>query len=258
VITDATSSLSQATITVSQLLKPYPHFIGLTTASLPNGRSHYDSLQVQATRRLSQGLYFGVAYTFSKFMEATSYLNANDAKPSSLISDSDRPQRLVLHGIYDLPFGSGKQFLNSSNPIMRRLVGGWQINWVVTYQKMQALSFSGAERIRKSDDNPKMIDQWFDVRQFVPQEPFTLRTLSSLVADLRAAGLKKWDLTLMKKIPLTESVNFDFRAEFYNAWNTPHFGAPNTTVTSANFGRITGTLSGGGPREIQLAARISF
>lgn len=62
----------------------------------------------------------------------------------------------------------------------------------------------------------------------------------------------------MIRIPLSERAVLDFRAEFYNAWNTTHFGAPNTTVTSANFGRINGTLEGGGPREIQLAARISF
>jgi len=258
VITDPTSSLSQPTITVSQLLKPFPQFIGLTRASLPLGRSHYDSLQLQVTKRLSSGLYFGAAYTVSKFMEATSYLNANDAKPSSVISDSDRPQRLALHGIYELPLGAGKPFLNSPNPWVRRLAGGWQLNWVITYQSMQALSFSGAERIRRSDRNPRTIDEWFDVSQFVPQEPFTLRRLSSLVADLRAAGLKKWDLTVMKKIPVTERVHMDFRAEFYNAWNTTHLGAPNTTVTNANFGRITGTLAGGGPREIQLAMRISF
>jgi hypothetical protein len=148
--------------------------------------------------------------------------------------------------------------LNSTNPVVRHVAGGWQLNWVITYQSMQALAFSGAERIRKSDNNPHTIDQWFDVTQFVVQEPFTLRALSSLVPDLRAAGLKKWDLTVMKKVRLTERVDMDFRAEFYNAWNTTHFGAPNTTVTSASFGHITGTLAGGGPREIQLAMRLSF
>jgi hypothetical protein len=85
-----------------------------------------------------------------------------------------------------------------------------------------------------------------------------LRHTSSRIADLRAPGLKKWDLTLMKNIRVTERVNVDFRAELYNAWNTTHFGAPNTTVTNASFGRITSILAGGEPREIQLALRVSF
>ena len=257
VITDSTSALSQATTTVSQLLRPYPHFLGLTRSALPLGRSHYDSMQVNVTKRMRSGLYWGVAYTFSKYIEGISYLNANDAKPERVISDADRPHRFVTHGIWDLPIGRGRT-LDPGNALFSRLLGGWQFNWVVTYQTMQALAFSGAERVTKSSGNPRTIDQWFDATQFVPQEPFTLRHTSSRIADLRAPGLKKWDLTLMKKIPVTERVNVDFRAEFYNAWNTTHFGAPNTTVTNASFGRITSILAGGEPREIQLALRVSF
>ncbi|MBI3696941.1 MAG: TonB-dependent receptor [Acidobacteria bacterium] len=256
VITDRTSTLSQPTVTVQQLLRPYPQFVGLTQAVLPLGRSHYDSFQLLVSRRMSHGLYFGAAYTLSKFLEATSYLNANDAKPERVISDADRPQRLVLHGIYELPFGPGKALLNGANPALRRIAGGWQMNWVVTFQSMAPLSFSNAERPRHSDNNPHTVDQWFDVTQFVPQEPFTLRALSSRVADLRAPGIKKWDLTLMKAVPIRERVAMRLQAEFYNAFNTTHFGTPNTTVTNASFGRITGTLLGS--REIQLAARITF
>ncbi len=258
VVTDRTSALSQPTITVSQLLRPYPHFLGLTQSTLPFGRAHYDSLQVNVVRRMSHGLYFGAAYTASKFMEATSYLNANDAKPERVISDSDRPQRLALHGIYNLPFGRGQRWLGWAHPVLHRIAGGWQLNWVVTLQSMAALSFGSAEHVRRSDNNPRTIIQWFDVAQFVPPEPFTLRRTSTRIADLRSDGIKKWDITVVKKIPVNERVSLDFRAELYNAWNTTMFGTPNTTVTSASFGRVTGTLAGGGPREIQLAARVNF
>jgi hypothetical protein len=70
--------------------------------------------------------------------------------------------------------------------------------------------------------------------------------------------MKKWDVTLSKKFRISEGVSFGLRAEFYNAWNTTMFGNPNTTVTNASFGRVTGTLAGGGPRNIQLAGRLSF
>src|SRR5262245_58945342 len=75
VITDTTSSLSQPTITVSQLLRPFPQYTGLTEVALPYGRSNYNSLQVQVSKRFAKGLTFGAAYTFSKYMEAISYLN---------------------------------------------------------------------------------------------------------------------------------------------------------------------------------------
>jgi hypothetical protein len=204
---------------------------------------------------MSNGLTFGASYTASKLLEATSYLNNNDAAPERVISDSDRPQRLVLYGIYELPFGQGKTLFNT-NRVAKALAGGWQFNWVITYQSMTALAFSGSERIRRSDNNPKNVDRWFDVTQFVPQEPFTLRQTSSRIADLRQQGIRRWDCTVMKKTKLSEGVTMQLQGEFYNMLNTTHLGTPNTTVTNANFGRITGTFLG--PREIQVAMRLSF
>jgi hypothetical protein len=257
VITDATSALSQPTVAVSQLLKPYPQFLGLTLDYVPYGRSHYNSFQLQIDKRTSHGLNFGASYTVSKFMEATAYLNANDARPSSAISSADRPQRLTLYGVYELPMGPGNPFLNTRNPVLRRVVGGWQVHWIITFQSMSPLSFpSGVQRLFKSDKNPHTFTQWFDVTQFAPQEPFTLRTLSLQVADLRSPGMQKWDLTAMKRIPVTERLQMTIQAAFYNAWNSTILGTPNLTVTSSSFGRITSTFLG--PREIQLASRISW
>src|SRR6185503_14060827 len=142
VITNPTSALSLPTTTVSQLLRPFPQFTGFTESTLPFGRSHYDSLQINVGKRMSHGLNFGGAYTLSKFFEATSWLNANDAKPEKVISDSDRPQRFVVYGIYELPVGRGKRLLGSSPRIVDYVRGGWQINWIGTYQSSAPLSFS--------------------------------------------------------------------------------------------------------------------
>jgi hypothetical protein len=59
----------------------------------------------------------------------------------------------------------------------------------------------------------------------------------------------------VKSVPITERARLNLRAEFYNAFNTTQFGSPNTTVTSASFGRVT---SASNSRVIQLAGRISF
>ena len=256
VITDSTSALSQSTTTVLQLLRPYPQYTGVTETDLPFGRSWYHSLQFELNKRMSNGLYFGVSYTNSKMMEATSYLNANAAKPERVISDSDRPQRLVLHGLYELPFGPGRKFVASSNPVIRRVVANWQVNWVVTFQSGAALAFSSAERLFRSDKNPHTVDQYFDKSQFVPQQPFTLRVSSSRTVDLRAPGINKWDITAQKSVRVREGMSFKLAAEFYNAFNHTNLGTPNTTVTSSSFGRITGTFLG--PREIQVSGRFLF
>jgi hypothetical protein len=82
----------QPTITVSQLLRPLPQYIGVTEAVLPLGTSHYDSLQMQLNKRMARGL-----------------------TPEEVISNSDRPHRVVLHGLYELPFGEGKPWLSETN-----------------------------------------------------------------------------------------------------------------------------------------------
>jgi hypothetical protein len=256
VITDPTSALSQSTITVSQLLKPFPQYTGTTLSSLPFGRSDYHSLQVEVSKRMSKGLYFGVAYTLSKFMEAMSYLNPNDARPEHVISDADRPQRLVFHGLYELPFGPGRKFVSTSNPVIKRLVAAWQVNWVATFNSGAPLAFSSAERIPVSSRNSFTVDQYFDTTQFVPMQPFTLRAFSSRTTDLRAPGINKWDITVQKSVMVREGVSIKIQGEFYDAFNRTHFGTPNTKVTSTSFGRITSTFLG--PREIQLSARVSF
>jgi hypothetical protein len=207
---------------------------------------------------MSHGLNFGGAYTLSKFFEGTSWLNPNDPKPEKVISDSDRPQRLVVYGIYELPFGRGRRLLGNTNRIVDYVLGGWQINWIGTYQSSAPLSFANAERVRRSENNPHTLVEWFDTKQFIPREPFTLARTSSRIADLRGDGMKKWDVTLAKKFSITERVKFGFRAELYNAWNTTMFGNPNTNVTNQSFGRVTGTLAGGGPRNIQLSGRLEF
>jgi hypothetical protein len=258
VITNPTSALALPTIAVSQLLRPFPHFTGFTESTLPYGRAHYDSLQINVGRRMSHGLQFGAGYTASKFLESTSWLNPNDAKPEKVISDSDRPQRFVIYGIYELPFGRNKKFFTNAHRIVDFAFGGWQLSWIGTYQSSAPLGFAAAERVSRSSNNPHTLLQWFDVSQFVQREPFQLARTSSRIADLRGDGMKKWDATLSKRFAITESVRFGFRAEFYNVLNTTMFGNPNTTITSASFGRVTGTLAGGGSRNVQLSGRVEF
>jgi hypothetical protein len=257
VITDPTTSLSQPTITVSQLLRPFPQFLGVTETPLPFGRSHYNAFQLQLNKRLSHGLYFGVSYAFSKYLESVAYLNPNDARPSQVIANVDHPSRVILNGAYELPFGRGRAFL-SEKKVFRDVLGGWQAEWITTLQSGAPLPFSAGSTIRlfKSSHNPRTVNQWFDITQFAPQPPFTLNTLSIQSADLRAPGINLWNMTAMKKIRTTERIEFQLRGEFYNAFNKAQFSPPNTSVTSPTFGVITSDAIS--PRNIQLSARVSW
>jgi hypothetical protein len=89
---------------------------------------------------------------------------------------------------------------------MKRVFGGWQINAIATFQSGPALAFLGADRVSDTNADPRTIDQWFDKTQFAPQLAFTLKTLSSRVADIRGPDINKVDTTLMKRIAITERV----------------------------------------------------
>ena len=72
---------------------------------------------------------------------------------------------------------------------------------------------------------------------------------------LRIPGLKTFDLNISRSQPIGERMNIQFRAELFNAFNTPQFGAPQGSVTATNFGAITGASNS---RVIQLGLRLSF
>ncbi len=70
--------------------------------------------------------------------------------------------------------------------------------------------------------------------------------------------LSNYDFSLFRTFPVAERLKLEFRAEFYNLTNTPHFSNPSGNVSSASFGVITGTLSGYGNRQTQMALRLRF
>ena len=258
VITNSTSSLSQSTIPLSQLLLPFPQYTGVTQSALPLGRSHYNSLQIMAHKKFSENLTLSAAITWSKYLNNVSYHNMDDATPESVVSSSDRPHNFVVSGLYELPFGPGKRFLNGKGRLTSRLVGGWQIATIGTYTSGSPLGFSSAERTSASSNNPHSVLAWFDTTQFTPQAPFTLQHTSSLISNLRGPGLGMWDVTLVKSTAITERVKFRLEAQAFNFLNTPFFANPNTSVTSTSFGQITGLYSGSASRNVQVSARVSF
>jgi len=96
----------------------------------------------------------------------------------------------------------------------------------------------------------------FNKQAFTVQPPFTMKTLSARIADVRLPGLNNWDAALLKDFPVKERIKIQFRAEFFNAFNHVMFGAPDLNLTGANFGRITTQQNIS--REIQFGLKILY
>lgn len=267
------TQLNSTTVTRSQMLRPYSQFLGITEVARSVGSSWYNSFQLRIEKRFSHGFHMLGSYTLSKSIEQISYL-ANQAdwhEFDRVLTAVDAPHRLIVSGGWHLPwFSSGPGW-------QKQLLGGWQISGIMTAQSGQPIATPGnavSSGLNPKLDNPTR-ETWFNpctlnvagARQncrtpdqpvaFYVQPPFTLRTLGARFPNIRNARPTYFDLSIFKSFPITERVNLQFRAEAFNALNTPWFGNPNTTISSAAFG-VVSPAQANDPRNIQLALRLSF
>ena len=191
-------------------------------------------------------------------MQETGFLNFGQPL-ERVIAPIDRPHRLVVSGSWEVPVGKERRFGSSLPRALDYVVGGWELSWIGTFASGQPVGgWSGAVVTRPLQHVERTIDKWFDTGAFAPQPPFTLRTLSSNLSAVRLDGTKNVDLTLAKKFPLPwrEGMNFELQGQFFNLFNTPQFGAPNTSVTSPAFGTVTSQVNS--PRWVQVALKVNF
>ncbi len=259
------ASVYGTNISRANLLRPYPEFSNVNQTD-PVGFSFYNSLQVTAQKRWSQGYTLNLAYTWAKSMDAMSYLNATDPRPYYDISNFDRSQRVVVSGVWELPFGHGRQFGASMPKALDLIAGGWQLNGMVTHQSGPPLGFGNIifngdiHNINLPGDQ-RGVEQWFNVNAgFVKsssqQLANNIRTFPFRFSGIRGDGQNMTNLSAIKTFSIRERVQFQFRAEAYNALNHPNFNNPNMTVTSGAFGTITS--QDGGPRSFQLSGKLRF
>src|SRR5436305_450331 len=172
---------------LADLLRPYPQF-GDITITDNNGYSWYHALQVRAEKRLSKGWTLNAAYTWSRSMGATGYLNDSDATLYRGLNQYDRPQRIVISGIYELPFGHGRAFAANLPRALDLAVGGWQLNSSLTIQSGPPLSFGDVIFYGSSHNqiallsSARSVSQWFDTSLFErasgKQRQYDIRTIS--------------------------------------------------------------------------------
>lgn len=263
----AITGLAATTISRERLLRPYPHFDSVNTTE-ENGYSWYHSMRLRIDKRFSQGYMLGFDWTWSKYMQATELLNPADVRPVETISDSDRPHRVSISGIYEFPFGQGRRFLSEVHPFWRAILEGWELCGIFVYQTGAPLSwgnvlFTGdVKEILLSSTQPN-VDLWFNPsagfeRDSTKQLESNLRTFPLRYAFIRSDNTSNMDLSLIKKVFNREKKHAEFRAEFLNAFNHPLLPAPNMTPTALTFGRIFASTQANYPRRIQLSLKFVF
>jgi hypothetical protein len=260
----------------AQSRRPYPQFIG-TTLAFSNGSAKYDSLQVQAMRRMG-------AVTFNAHWTWANNLNnmQNTENPYNVLAHwsrfgGDRRHNAVISAMIELPWGQGRRYLSKAPPVVDQIIGGWTlqtISYLATGEYFSP-SFSGADPSgtntvgglpdRVADGNlgsdKRTYNRWFDPLAFAP--PPRGRFGNSGVNILEGQGLNVHHLSMVKRFRLTERFSTTFTSSVSNLFNTSHFNNPRTNITAADPGKFTSVVPDYAPekhtnRRIMMKLRIEW
>jgi hypothetical protein len=281
-----TAFTAQSTRTVGQSLRPYPQYLNVSEEWGPRGIARFNSLQMKLTKRYSNGLTLLAFYTWSKNMtnsdtgpidlgpgEGAIQNPTNRASEVSVSTDGP-PHVFVASGSYELPFGPGKKFL-SQNAALGRVLGGLQIAAYCRYTDGLALAITGGNGISALGypniranyvggdpykvTDPRSFDPARDLylnsAAFVTPSTFALGNTARLLDWVRGFSGKSESLSLAKRIPIKERLKAVVRADATNPFNFVRWNNPTTSITSSNFGKVTGAAGG---RTIQLNATVEF
>ena len=277
-----------------QLDRPFPQYQNLRFNGFGCCDSYYHSLQATVTKRFAGGGTLLAAYTNAKLLSNTDTLTSwleggtsggvgaiqdwNNLKGEKSLSSQDVSQRLVISYVLDLPFGKGKRYFGGVSGVGSKLVSGWGVDGVTTFQrgfpvKIQYGQGNSLTALGVTNGNlrPNVVSGchkdvsgspvsklsgWFNKSCFVAPPAWGFGNEARVDPTLRQQGINNFDFAVFKKTNITESANIEFRTEFFNIFNHPQFGPPNGTLTSPNFGVVTSTINN--PRLIQFALKFAF
>jgi hypothetical protein len=261
-------------------LRPYKGY-GAIRISENAGYSKYNSLQVSADRRYTNGLKVGAAYTLGHSEDNGSdkrniLWNTYDDTIYWGPSNFDRTHVLSVYYIYDLPFW------REGGSVLKSALGGWQISGATFMRSGTPFSITRTNDIAGVGEgsNGQPVDLVGDVNANTNGK-FSGGVVSGVATDenfafnpaafanpaagtfgnaprnlLRNPGDQQWDIALFKNFALGGPRKIQFRAEIFNFPNHPNLNGPNGDITNPNFGRSTS--KDGNRRDVQLALRFLF
>ena len=246
--------------------------------------SSYNSLQVTANKRLSRGLSFLAAYTWSKTIDDGSFptgrrairvgtlaQDQNNLRAERGLSNYDARHRFVVSYLWEIPI------FRAQKGLVGHLLGGWQINGITTLQSGRPFviqdssdpNFDGVASDRPDViHNPNLpadestVDHFFDAGAFVRVPAGTNRFGNAGRNIVIGPDYKNFDLSLIKHFGLWEKARGEFRWEVFDLFNHPNFdnpggGAPANDIASPVFGRLQSTIPNS-QRIMQFALKLNF
>jgi hypothetical protein len=251
--------------------------------------SNYQSLQTTYQHQFKNNLVVLANYTYGKCMSndngksglgggyRAEWLPGFGTGPDYSLCTGDAAHLIHASGEYRLPFGRGERFAGSTNRLVDAVIGGWQFNYIFTYQSGQPINIGcpvattsvfgcNANKVPGADPyaGPHNATQWLNRAAFAAPPAATavgqtdFSPLGGKPYQVRGPGFYNLDSSLFKVFTLEKNTSLEFRAEFFNTFNNLQLGNPGqlNINTPASFSAITGTRNG--PRVGQLALKLNF
>jgi len=252
------------------------------------GSSNYNALLLTLRKRLTAGLQFDFNYTLGHSIDNLSTVtntvigglvcDVRNLRVCRGNSDFDVKHAISANGVYDLPFGKGRQFGSHVSGWVNQIIGGWQFGAIATFHTGFAFSTStdafpvnffvnspailtgssGAIKTNIHTDSTGKIQLFADPTAAQAAFSFTNGGQVGSRNTLRGPGYWNFDTSVSKSfnLPWSESHKLQFRWESYNAFNHTTFADPSADKNGGTFGQITATA--GGNRVMQFALRYDF
>jgi hypothetical protein len=198
-------------------------------------------------------------------------------KKDYALCDTDSTHVVHLSGTYKLPIGRGTPVLGNANRVLNAIIGGWNINYIYTFQSGQPFSvpcpvattanFGCYANLVEGQDpyaGGRTPEQWLNPAAFSNPPVATAvgqTDYSPLGGDpmpVRGPHFNNIDLSLFKEFEIERVGRLEFRAEAFNFTNTPQFGQPGNLdfLNATNFSQITSLRNT--PRLVQFAMKFYF
>jgi hypothetical protein len=259
-----------------------------------DGNDNFNALQTSINRRFTQGFLFQVNYMWSHGIgdasigsgEALAFQNQSCRACDRSSTNIDVRHNMTANGVYELPFGPGKRFLNSG--AASQILGGWELAGIASARSGLPVNITMSRKAgdlldgNTSGQRPNLvpgvsiyavnqtINNWFNPAAFALPAKGTWGNLGRYIAN--GPAMYEIDTSLQKRFRLTERLSLNFRAAAYNLFNHPVFKSPSSSIgsltgnppsVSGSFGRITGILNSGAvgtgaPRRIEFMFRAEF
>jgi len=248
--------------------------------------SAYNSFQASLEKRFSHGVQLQASYTFSKSLDwASSFeetVNPFDFKKSRALSLFNSKQRFVINYVWAIPVRKYDGFAG-------KVLDDWQISGIIQLQSgfpiriqtqadnelISSLFFLGAGAPQMTGNTPQVLNPKIlshadgtpctgtpttdCAHRYLNLGQFSNPTMGQFATTPRSIccgpGENQFDITASKKISLTESRYFQFRADIFNLFNKTQFVNPDGNFSDTTFGQV---LQARDPRLVQFALKFYF